>query len=87
MQDLPIPFDEGLSKNWRPSSSRTIRVFRKDATFFYAVFEASEGVLSYTTLSHSIKSEMCDIRLSYSDTTEDDLDRLLSSINSPIDFF
>ncbi len=74
-------------KKWHPQVSQTIRVAKKDSAFFYAVFEASEGVVSYTTLSHPFQSHWRDIRLSYSPTTSKELQKLLDSMNHPIEFF
>jgi hypothetical protein len=64
--------------------TRRVRVRKEDSAFVYAVFEAHEGVLSYTTLDHRAGDLHRDLELSIPAGLADEARRILEDLGEMI---
>lgn len=63
---------------------RWIRVKKTESAFVYAIFEAHEGVLGYSTVGHEPGGTSCDLELQIPESRLEEAERLLKSLGDLI---
>jgi hypothetical protein len=61
-----------------------LRVAKQDAAFLYALLEAYEGVLSYSTLESDKSAGYRDIEVSSTPSQKDDLEQIVIALSKEI---
>ena len=57
-----------------------IRTHKRDSAFVYAILEAQEGLVAYTTLPHAHHSQTRELELLVPESALSDLDTVLKSL-------
>ncbi len=66
------------------AEKRWIRVKKTESAFVYAIFEAHEGVLGYSTVGHQPGVAFCDLELQIPDSRLEEAEHLLKSLGDLI---
>ena len=62
-----------------------IRTHKRDSAFVYAVLEAQEGLVAYTTLPHEHHAQTRELELLVPESARADLDEVLKSLGTIVE--
>ncbi len=73
-----------IDSKYRNEVRKVLRVRKEDSAFVYTIFEASEGLGSYSTLPHEVGDAHRDLELRIPECLLTEADQMLESIQELI---